>query len=82
MGLELPKTMVISEITLEQEPDSCLSPESEYQKLTIQVENAGGGNFIRIKTDAWAIDDTETAFFTDLFKMLTSKENDLWEKEE
>ena len=82
MGLEIPKTMVISEITLEQEPDSCMPSESEYQKLTIQVDNAGGGNFIRLKTDAWAIDDTETSFFTDLFKMLTSKENDLFEREE
>lgn len=42
-------------ITYIQEPDNCSSAE-EYQRLKIHIEDAGGGKFIVLNTDRWAID--------------------------
>ena len=42
-------------ITYIQEPDNCSSSE-EYQRLEIHIEDAGGGKYIVLRTDRWAID--------------------------
>jgi len=42
-------------ITYTQEPDNCSASE-DYQRLKIHIEDAGGGKFIVINTDRWAID--------------------------
>ena len=77
--LEIPDRVVVGSITLVQEPDSCQDSDSEYQKLTIEVDNAGGGNFVRVKTNNWAFDDTEMKPFIKLFKSLMDKRNDTLE---
>ena len=80
--LEIPDKVVIDSITLKQEPDSCQDPDSEYQTLTIEVDNAGGGNFVRVKTNNWSFDNTEIKPFIKLFKSLMGKRNDILEMDD
>jgi len=47
-------------ICITQEPDSCTSDDdlTEYSfAFEMKTDNAGGGNFMVIRTDRWAIDD-------------------------
>jgi hypothetical protein len=56
---KLPKSVRVAEIsiTLMQEPDSCGL--DEIQVLRISTEDAGGGPFVVLKTDRWALDKTD-----------------------
>jgi hypothetical protein len=41
-----------------QDPDSC-SEDEDYQKLTIQTDDAGAGKFFIISTQRWAFSDID-----------------------
>ncbi len=43
-----------------QDSDSC-DKNDDGQELTIELENAGGGNFAVLKTDRWALDGDEAS---------------------
>lgn len=43
-------------ITYEQEPDCCDGTSDYAQHLTVTTQDGGGGPYIILKTDRWAID--------------------------
>ena len=59
MELKIPDASYIESLTLCQEPDSCEDSDSEYQRLKIDLGNAGEGHFVRLSTDRWSIDDID-----------------------
>jgi hypothetical protein len=77
MELKLPDMSCIESVTLKQEPDSCEDRESEYQRLTVFLDDAGGGYFARLSSERWAIDDPDA--FAEMLKQLTEQADD-WEK--
>jgi hypothetical protein len=59
-SMKLPKgvSLFSLEMVFTQDADSC-DPETMGQSLTVSTDDAGGGTFIVIKTDRWAIDKPE-----------------------
>ena len=53
--------------TYAQESDSCQSSD-EAQEITISTDNAGGGNFIILKTARWALGADEIDAFCQKLK--------------
>jgi len=47
-----------SKIVYIQEPDCCQPQDSDYQNLTLEADDGGGGMFIRFKTGplGWSVD--------------------------
>lgn len=66
-------------VYLSQEPDCCQpSDEDDYQELTIEHHNGGGGIFYTISTRRWAFETSEELMdqineFIDKFKRLDEK---------
>lgn len=56
---------VVPSITLTQEPDSC-GPDAT-QVLEIITDDAGGGPFLVLKTERWALDRDDIDALRDLF---------------
>ena len=53
------------ELVYVQEPDSC-DPSQMDQELRIITDDAGGGSYILLKTERWAIDRDEIPAFCDM----------------
>jgi len=60
MNVKLPKGVRLEAVTCEfsQESDSCQSDRTG-QDITVQIEDGGGGPYIVIKTERWAVDTPE-----------------------
>ena len=43
-------------ITYEQEPDCCDGTSNYAQHLTVQTQDGGGGAYLTLQTERWAID--------------------------
>ena len=65
----IPKEITIEEmrIVYAQESDSC-DPGDPGQQLEIFSQDAGGGKFLCIKTDRWAIDNDEYTTLTQILE--------------
>jgi len=50
-------------VVYEQEKDCCDGDSMYCQTLTVQTQDGGGGNFIVLKTDRWAIDKDDIGTF-------------------
>lgn len=66
----------VSRVQIEyyQESDSC-SSNTDGQELIVFTEDAGGGPFIVIKTERWAIDAEDIDLFCNELKMIIKKAN-------
>ena len=64
--IDKPRVKLFSkELVYVQEPDSC-DPSQMDQELRIMTDDAGGGSYIILKTDRWAIDRDEIQQFCDM----------------
>ncbi len=81
MTIKLPKDVEISgaEFNLYQPSDSCDS-EGCGQNLKIKLDDAGGGHFVVISTERWAMDVDEIETFSDLLKSLVTQVRDTIKK--
>lgn len=65
---------VSGNIVISQEKDCCDSSKQEFQELHISIEDGGGGPFLRIKTDGFAIEglatDLNAQFLNDFSELL------------
>ncbi len=57
--LTIPRDAIISRLVLMQPADSCAMNANEAQTIDMGVSDAGGGNYVVIKTDRWAANDTD-----------------------
>jgi len=65
------------QVTFSQENDSC-SPTSEFgQDLTLLVEDAGGGPYIVMSTERWAINEEDVDWLAAVSKELLKNTHDL-----
>lgn len=55
-----------------QEPDCC-DPNTLGQEIHLRTQDGGGGNFLIIETNRWAIDDIDK--FADMLKRFMSRNN-------
>lgn len=53
-------------LTYDQDGDSCGGP--DYQSITIKTMDAGGGHYLVIETDRWAINREDIDAFTDMLR--------------
>lgn len=51
-----------------QEADSCQTNSNPGQILEVEIQDAGGGNYLVIKTNRWAIGEEDIDKFCDLLK--------------
>lgn len=54
----------------EQEKDCCDGESMYVQTLTVQTQDGGGGNYIILKTDRWAIDRDDIDKFCEELKTI------------
>lgn len=52
----------------EQDADTCQFNSQDGQVLTIQTQDGGGGNYLVISTDRWAIDKNDIDKFCNVLK--------------
>lgn len=69
--INLPDNVTISDCSFlfYQESDSC-QENTVGQELTVRTEDAGGGKFIIIKTERWAMDSNEIDKFASMLKQI------------
>jgi len=68
MKPEEPRIRLLSkELVYVQEPDSC-DPGQMDQGLRISTDDAGGGSYLILKTDRWALDRTDIDDFCNLLR--------------
>jgi len=77
MIFELPSEIRIASVVLEQEPDSCETP-NDIQELSIRMDDAGGGHFCRLSTERWSVDDPDA--FAKMLRQLAAQ-CDAWTEE-
>lgn len=64
--IDKPRVKLFSkELVYVQEPDSC-DPSQMDQELRIMTDDAGGGSYIILKTERWAVDRDEIQQFCDM----------------
>ena len=64
--IDKPRVKLFSkELVYVQEPDSC-DPSQMDQELRIITDDAGGGSYIILKTERWAVDRDEIQQFCDM----------------
>lgn len=51
-----------------QDSDSCQSDQMSFQTLVVQIEDAGGGNYLVIRTKRWALDEDSIDRFCAMLK--------------
>ena len=69
--MDLPET---ASFTWAQEADDC-DDNVLYQRIEIKVEDSGGGKYLVLITDRWAIDPAEIDAFVDRLKWCLSQVN-------
>jgi len=77
MVFELPSGIRIASVVLEQEPDSCETP-NDIQELSIRMDDAGEGHFCRLSTERWSVDDPDA--FAKMLRQLAAQ-CDAWTEE-
>ena len=77
MELTIPDMASVQSVTFVQEPDSCEGRDEEYQGLSVFLDDAGGGHFVRLSTDRWSIDDVDQ--FAETLKQLI-EQADAWNR--
>jgi len=71
-GVEIAET----EFTFSQDVDSCQDPNDICQVLKVFTQDAGGGSYICIKTDRWAIDTEDIDKFAEMLKKIVGMPKD------
>lgn len=64
--------IVSQQVVLEQEEDCCGRENEEYQYMTLETHDGGGGAYVVMKTDRWAIDVNDIDSFVEIVKKLVA----------
>jgi len=73
---------VEAKFVFSQDQDSCGDTGDSFQTLIVDIEDAGGGNYLILKTDRWAIDPDDIDAFCDRLKWCLRQRRSMFEEEE